>query len=53
VVNEENKYPVPEPNRPMIKITSELSEAHKKSLKEKIMDKVNEKFKEKLQDTVN
>jgi hypothetical protein len=28
--NEENEYPVPDPNRTMIKITNELSDIHKK-----------------------
>jgi hypothetical protein len=30
VGNEENEYPVPYPNRTMINITNELSDAHKK-----------------------
>jgi hypothetical protein len=37
----------------MINITNELSEAHKKSLKEEIMDEITEKIIEKLQDMVN
>jgi hypothetical protein len=41
--NEENGYPVPEPNKTMINVTNKPSEAHththKKSLKEDIMEK--------------
>jgi hypothetical protein len=51
--NEENEYPVPDPNRTMINITNDLSKAHKKSLKEEIMDEITEKLMEKLQDMVN
>jgi hypothetical protein len=40
VENEENECSVPDPNRTMINITNEVSDAHKKSLKEKIMDKI-------------
>jgi hypothetical protein len=32
VGNEENEYPVPDPNRTMINITNELSYTHKKNL---------------------
>jgi hypothetical protein len=32
VGNEENEYPVPDPNRKMINITNELSDHHKKNL---------------------
>jgi hypothetical protein len=46
VGNEENEYPVPDPNKTMI---NELSDAHKKSLKEEIMDKIPAKLMEKLQ----
>jgi hypothetical protein len=35
VGNEENGYPVPGLNKTMINITKELSDAHKKILKEK------------------
>jgi hypothetical protein len=42
VKNEENEYPVPDPNRTMINITNDLSNAHKKLLKEEIMDKITE-----------
>jgi hypothetical protein len=52
VGNEENEYPVPDPNRTMINITNELSDFHRKSLKEKIMDEIIEKLMEKLQDMV-
>jgi cell division ATPase FtsA len=51
--NEESEYLVPDPKRTMINITSELSDAHKKSLKEEIMDEITEKLMEKLQDIVN
>jgi hypothetical protein len=37
----------------MINVTNELSDAHKKSLKEDIMDEITEKLMEKLQDVVN
>jgi hypothetical protein len=30
VANEENEYPVPDPNQTMINITNELSDSHKK-----------------------
>jgi hypothetical protein len=30
--NEENEYPVPDPNRTMIHITNELNDTHKKNL---------------------
>jgi hypothetical protein len=55
VGNEENEYPVPDPNKTMINVTNEPSDAHKKkkSLKEEIMDKFTEKFMEKLQYMVN
>jgi hypothetical protein len=33
VGNEDNEYPVPDCNRAMINITTELSDAHKKFLK--------------------
>jgi hypothetical protein len=53
VGNEENEFSVPDPNRTMINITNELSDAHKKSLKEKIMGEISEKLMKKLQDMVN
>jgi hypothetical protein len=30
VINEENGYPVPEPNKTMINVTNELRDTHKK-----------------------
>jgi hypothetical protein len=51
--NEENEYPIPDPNRKIISITSKLSDVHQKSLKEEIIDKFIEKFMEKLLNTVN
>jgi hypothetical protein len=48
VVNEENKYQIPEPKRIMINIPNELSDIHRKSLKEEFMDKIIEKLMEKL-----
>jgi ubiquitin len=53
VGNEENEYSVPDPSRTMINITNELSDAHKKYLKEEIMEKITKKLLEKLQDTMN
>jgi hypothetical protein len=53
VRNEENEYPVHDPNRTMINITNEISDAHKKTLKKKIMEDITEKLMEKLQDMVN
>jgi hypothetical protein len=52
VGNEDNEYPVPDPNRTLINTTNDLSDIHKKSPKEKIMDKLIEILMEKLQDTV-
>jgi hypothetical protein len=34
VVNEENEYLVPDPNKTMLNVTNEPCGAHKKSLKE-------------------
>jgi predicted house-cleaning noncanonical NTP pyrophosphatase (MazG superfamily) len=53
VGNEENEYPAPDPNRTMINITNEFSDAHKQSLREEIMDEITEKLMEQLQDMVN
>jgi hypothetical protein len=53
VGNEENEHPVPDPNRTMINITNELSDAHKKICQKGSYDKITEKLMEKLQDTVN
>jgi hypothetical protein len=35
VGNEENEYPVPDPNKTMINVTNELSETHKNPPKRK------------------
>jgi hypothetical protein len=40
VGNEENEYPVPNPNKTMINITNELSDTHKKSIKEETMEEI-------------
>jgi transcriptional regulator of heat shock response len=53
VGNEENEYPVPDPNRTMINITNEFSDTHKKTLKEEIMDEITKKLLEELKDIVN
>jgi hypothetical protein len=49
VGNEENGYPVPDLNKTMINVTKELSNPHKKTLKEEI----SEKFMEKVLDIVH
>jgi hypothetical protein len=49
VGNEENGYPVPDPNKIMINVTKEPSDSHNKMLKEEIT----EKFMEKILDMVN
>jgi hypothetical protein len=46
--NEENEYPVPDPNRMMVNRTNELSDIHKKFLKSEIMNKLIEILVEKL-----
>jgi Skp family chaperone for outer membrane proteins len=55
--NEENEYPVPDPNNTMINITNEFNDDHKKSLKEEIMDEIMEKLhnmvNQKVQDALN
>jgi hypothetical protein len=51
--NEENKYPVLDLNETMIKVTKELSNAHKKALKKEIWGEIAEKFMEKILDMVN
>jgi hypothetical protein len=53
VGNEENEYRVPDPNKTMINITKESSDAHQKTLKEEILDEISEKFMEKLVVMVN
>jgi hypothetical protein len=49
IENEGNEYPVSDPNKIMINVTNVISDAHKKSFKEEIMDKITEKLMEKLQ----
>jgi hypothetical protein len=49
VVNEENGYPVPNPNKTMINVTKKPNDTHIKILKEEIT----EEFMEKTQDMVN
>jgi hypothetical protein len=50
VGNEENEYPVPDPNKTMINVTREPSNTHKKKpLKEEILEEIMEK----ILDTVN
>jgi hypothetical protein len=53
VQNEENEYPVPDPNRTMINIPMSSVTPTKKSLTEETVDKINEKLREKLQNTIN
>jgi hypothetical protein len=53
VGNEENGYPVPDPNKTMINVTKEPSNAHKNMLKEEILQEITEKFTEKILDMVN
>jgi hypothetical protein len=53
VGNEENEYPVPDPNKTMIHVTEEPSDAHKNTLKEEILQEITEKFKEKTLDMVS
>jgi hypothetical protein len=47
VENEENGYPVPDPQKTMINVINESSEAHKQSLKEGTIEKITEKLMEK------
>jgi hypothetical protein len=51
--NEENGYPVPDPNKTMINVTKGPSDAQKKTLKEEILEEITEKFMEKILDMVN
>jgi glutamyl-tRNA reductase len=53
VGNEENRYPVPDPNKTIINNTKEPSDAHKNILKEEISQEITENFMEKIQDMVN
>jgi hypothetical protein len=49
VGNEENGYPVPDPNKTRIGVTKKPSDAQKRTLKEEI----SEKFMEKMLDIIN
>jgi hypothetical protein len=51
--NEENGNPVPDSNKTKINYTKEPNKAHKKSLKEEILQVINENFIEMLIDIVN
>jgi hypothetical protein len=51
--NEENGYPVPDTNKTKINDTKEPSNAHKKTLKEEVMQIIAENFMEKILDMVN
>jgi molecular chaperone DnaK (HSP70) len=53
VGNEENGYPVPNFRKTMINGTMELSNAHKKTLKQEIWEEISEKFLKKILDMVN
>jgi hypothetical protein len=44
VGNEENGYPVPDPNKIMINVTKEPIDAHKNSLKKEILEEITEKL---------
>jgi hypothetical protein len=50
---EENGYPILDPNKTMINDTKEHSDAHKNTLKEEILQKITENFMEKIVDTAN
>jgi hypothetical protein len=51
--NKENGYPVPDSNKTKIYGTKELSDAHKKILKEDILQVITENFMEMILDMVN
>jgi hypothetical protein len=53
VGNEENGYPVSDPNKTMINVTMEPSNTNKKILKEEILEEITEKFIEKILDMDN
>jgi microcompartment protein CcmL/EutN len=53
VGNEENGFPVPDPNKTMINVTKELSNVYKNTLKEEILQEITEKFMKKILDMVN
>jgi hypothetical protein len=48
--NEENGYPVPDPNKTMISNTKEPSYAHINILKEELLQEITENFMEKILD---
>jgi hypothetical protein len=48
--NEENGYPVPDPNKIKINITKEPHDDHKKALKDEIWEELTEKIMEKILD---
>jgi Zn-finger protein len=50
VENEENGYPVSDPNKTAINDTKEPNGIHKKTLKEEILEEITEKFMEKILD---
>jgi hypothetical protein len=52
-VNEENRSPVPDSNKPKINDTKELSNAHKNILKEEILQVITENFMKMTLDMVN
>jgi hypothetical protein len=52
VRNEENGYPVPDPNKTMMNIINDPSDTHKKSQKKEIMEEVTEKLTGKILDMV-
>jgi hypothetical protein len=53
VGNEENGYPDPDLSKTMISVTKELSDTHKKAIKEEIWEELPETFLEKILDMVN
>jgi cell division ATPase FtsA len=52
VANEENRYPVPDLNNTMIKVTKEPSDIYIKTFKKEILAEITEKFMEKILDMV-
>jgi hypothetical protein len=44
VGNEENGYPVPDPNKTVINVTKELSDTYIKTLKKEIPEDITDKF---------
>jgi hypothetical protein len=51
--NEENRYPVPDPNKTKINDTKETSNAHKNNLKEEFLQKITDNYMQKKLDVVN